>query len=253
MSIKNFYNEEIEITEDALFSIPKTGQILYLHIKYYSKSKFFGRQESSTYYIIGKDGFGIYEKKGDNNSLNDNLQIITEIRYDECEFIFVDIVDIITNGFYTESTFLFDIITKEGFDSRFELSGDFNKKREIKKLPIEYLFGKKIEKHLTEYLMKGLIYSLDKGGHYDFRMLDYTIRLSKNSISFVKKKKENIYKFDEIKSVYSKGTKLYIEDKDFQKKIFKTIGKRDKININLLVNKRLFLLAFSKYSGYNIY
>ncbi len=251
MKIKNFYDEEIEVADSILQSTQRIGQSLYIHAKHYPKNKLFLKKNSSVYHVIGEEGFAIYDITEEESS-DHNLQIKTEIRYDECDFIDVHLLDVKTNGIYTESTFTFCVVTKDGYDSRFELSDDYNKKAEIKKLPIEFLFGKKIEEHLTNHLMKNLIRTIDSGGHYDFRMLGYVIRLSNDRVSFVKKKSENIYKFDQIKSVYSRGTKLFIEDKDFQKKLFKTIGQRDKIDINLLVNRRLFLQAFSKYSGYNI-
>lgn len=251
MKIKNFYDEEIEVADSILHSTPGIGQCLYIHAKNYPKNKLFLKKNSSVYHVIGEKGFAVYDITEEESGVQ-NLQIKTEIRYDECDFIDVHLLDIKSNGIYTESTFTFCVVTKDGYDSRFEISDDYNKKAEIKKLPIEYLFGKKIEEHLTVYFMRGLINTIDAGGYYDFRMLGYVIRLSKDRISFVKNKSENIYKFDQIKSVYSKGTKLFIEDKDFQKKIFKITGQRDKIDINLIVNRRLFLQAFSKYSGYNI-
>jgi curved DNA-binding protein CbpA len=121
---------------------------------------------------------------------------------------------------------------------------------------IEYWTNKWAERYWTVYLLDNMEKELDKFGYIEFRIIDGTgyrpfIKLGIGSITFLDKKMDVTYNFNEIKRVYTKGTKLFIENKNYEKKfLFFETGNKNGIELMQLSNRQYFFKAMEILLGY---
>ena len=121
----------------------------------------------------------------------------------------------------------------------------------------EYWTNKWAERYWTIYLLDNMELQLEKNGFIEFRIVDghgyrLYIKLGIGYITFLDKKGEVTYNFNEIKKVYTKGTNLFIEHRNYEKKfIFFESGNKNGIDLMQLSNRQFFFRAMELLLGYN--
>ena len=124
----------------------------------------------------------------------------------------------------------------------------------------EYTLNRDAEKYWTVYLLDNMEKTLNEKGYLEFNIYSFEnnsfnpyIRVGIGFITFLKGKESFTYNFNEIKRMYSKGADLFIEHKNFDKKLFLfKSGNQDSIPLRMLCNRRYFYKAMALLLGYTL-
>ncbi|MDJ1485894.1 J domain-containing protein [Cytophagaceae bacterium YF14B1] len=120
------------------------------------------------------------------------------------------------------------------------------------------------QNYWTIYLLDNLEARLKEKGFIEFNVFEYSkssgkykripyIRLGEGFITFLSEKGEITYTKPEIKKVYTRGSELFIEHVNFQKKFFFfESGNKNGIPLLNLSNRGFFLKAFEILLGYQL-
>jgi hypothetical protein len=116
------------------------------------------------------------------------------------------------------------------------------------------------ERYWTIYLMDKMEAELEKNGFLKFNLvytkdekyyLAHYIELGIGYIKFITNKGEVKYNFNEIKKVYTKGSNLFIEHSNYEKKFyFFESGNKNGIPLTNLTNRQFFFRAMELLLGY---
>ncbi len=221
-------------------------------------SGFFGKMFTRYKYTcsyMGVNGFAQYTCRKNRSNITDGYEInfknVTDLIY---------ITQVRNQNFsYFNTAYLFEWTNKEALVKKFsgvhyDKSG--NPKRNE---AIEFWTNKFAERYWTLYLLdnmekelgtKGYIqFRLAKGDN-DFSMIPY-INLGVGFIEFLSDKGNTKYNFNEIKKVYIKGTNLFIEHKNYEKKfLLFSSGNKNGVPLLNLSNREFFFKALELLLGY---
>lgn len=116
------------------------------------------------------------------------------------------------------------------------------------------------EKYWTVYLLDRMENVLETKGHLEFNLYTYVngnyvrtpyIQLGIGYIKFITSKGDISYNFNDIKKVYTKGTSLFIEHINYEKKFyFFESGNKNGIPLMNLSNRQFFFRAMELLLGY---
>lgn len=138
-----------------------------------------------------------------------------------------------------------------------------NKNNEPDKYPFEYYFMALAVDQWTKRLVSQMPKKLQEEGFLEFDLIAYQdskwinvkhIRMGIGYIEFIFSTKTVRYNHDEIKKMYFQNGSLFMEHKNYEKKLFGFIEKGDKNGIPLtnLSNQAYFFHAFEKLMGYSL-
>lgn len=125
---------------------------------------------------------------------------------------------------------------------------------------IDYWLNKEAEKYWTVYLLDTLETKLQRDGYVEFNLYHFEnhtftpfIRIGIGFITFLSNNENFTYKFNDIKRIYSKNSELFIEHKNFEKKLyFFKSGNQNSIPLRNLCNRQFFFKAIELLLGYSI-
>ncbi|MBI6119616.1 J domain-containing protein [Salegentibacter maritimus] len=124
----------------------------------------------------------------------------------------------------------------------------------------EFWVNEIAERYWTVYLLDNMEKDLESKGYIEFNLIGYSngsyesvpyIRLGIGYIEFINSKENFKYNFNDIKSVHTKGSNLFIEHKNYQKKFyFFKSGNKNGIPLRNLSNYQYFFRSFELLLGY---
>ncbi|MCB0537301.1 MAG: J domain-containing protein [Bacteroidetes bacterium] len=208
-------------------------------------------------FFVGINGFAEY-RCVDNRS---NITIDTEVNFNEITDVYLYQVEKKVNFNYQGTDFLYVFLNTNDGKVSYVKEGSFDKKTKFEEQGVELNFCRKVEQYWTIYLLDKMEKDLEHKGHILFNLYShesnsYTpyIKLGIGQITFIKGENEEFtYKFNDIKRMYSKGSDLFIEHKNFQKTFFFfKSGNEDKIPMLNLCNRQFFYKAMEILLGYKI-
>lgn len=204
--------------------------------------------------FIGVNGFAEFKCEGSRDNIIDSFEIN-----------FNDITDLIRvtevrkrNFQYSNTGYCFSWLKNNKFIkeiANFHLSEDGNPERN----ETDYWLNDFAEKYWTVYLLDNMEKDLETKGYIEFSIYNKEsnyvktpyIHLGIGYIKFITNKGDVTYNFNEIKRVYSKGTNLFIEHTNYEKKLFFfESGNKNGIPLLNLSNKQFFFRAMHLLLGY---
>jgi curved DNA-binding protein CbpA len=202
--------------------------------------------------FMGVNGFAIYKISGNRK----NISLAIEIN-------FKNITDLLSVSVQKSLNFNYQN-TNYGFEWSFnnkivkDFTGLYYEKNDNpgREQAFEYWTNKWAERYWTLYLLDNMESELDQKGYIEFRIIEGKgykpyIKLGLGYITFLDKKGEVTYNFNEIKKVYTKGTNLFIEHSNYEKKyIFFESGNKNGIPLMHLSNRQFFFRAMELLLGY---
>lgn len=200
--------------------------------------------------FVGTKGFAKFEMK----ESKENIVKEFEINFKNITDLYVIFTDVKENFEYVKTKYEYIFFNEK--EKVFSANGEYNKK-EKQDNNIELNFLKLIEKSYTIFLLDNIEKELAEKGHILFKLNNYSlkdyIKMGIGEITFVKDQQEFTYKYDDIKSVYTRSNYLYIEHSNFERKLyFFKSGNADKIPLLDLCNREFFFKAFEILLGYNL-
>nr|MBI1230304.1 DnaJ domain-containing protein [Cytophagales bacterium] len=204
--------------------------------------------------FMGVNGFALYKISGNRKTVTESIEIN-----------FNEVTDLLSvsqrrsyNHNYQDTAYGFEWSYKNKIIKDF--NGTYYDKNDNpnRKEAHEYWANKWAERYWTIYLLDKMESELDQNGYIEFRIIEGQgykpyIKLGIGKITFLTKKGEVIYNFNEIKNLYTKGTSLYIEHINYEKKfLFFESGDKNGIDLMHLSNRQFFLRALELLLGYKI-
>lgn len=208
-------------------------------------------------FFVGVNGFAEYKCVDNRN----NITVDTEVNFNDITDVYLYQVEKKVNFNYQGTDFLYVFLNTNNGKIAYVKEGTFDKKTKIEDQGIELNFCRRVEQYWTIYLLDKMEKDIEQKGHIPFNLYShesnsYTpyIKLGIGQITFIKKENEEFtYKFNDIKRMYSKGSDLFIEHKNFQKTFFFfKSGNEDKIPMLNLCNRQYFYKAMEILLGYKI-
>ncbi len=250
-----------ELTDDTdFFTLPlKIGKLIsgYTTLKKSMNPPkgFFGSLFKSFKHnasFIGVNGFAFFKISG-------NRDILTE----DVEINFNQITDLLSVSRRRNFNFNYQD-TQYGFEWSYngriikDFSGTYYDKNDNpnRDVAIEYWTNRWAEKYWTIYLLDNMEKELEEKGYIEFRIIDDEkykpyIKLGVGFITFLDKKGDVTYNFNEIKRLYTKGTNLFIEHSNYEKKfLFFESGNKNGVELMRLSNRQFFFKALELLIGY---
>jgi curved DNA-binding protein CbpA len=208
-------------------------------------------------YFVGINGFANYKCENNKN----NIILNKEVNFKEITDVYFYQVEKKVNFDYSGTHFLYVFLNTNNGNKAYIEDGKYDKKTKFDEQGIELNFCRKVEQYWTIYLLDKMESDLEQKGHILFNLYshesnEYTryIKLGIGQVTFIKEENEEFtYKFNDIKRIYSKGSHLFIEHKNFQKTFFFfKSGNEDKIPMLNLCNRNFFYKAMEILLGYKI-
>jgi curved DNA-binding protein CbpA len=216
-----------------------------------------GNKFKHTNLYVGVNGFAEFVCEDS----RDNIVTATEVNFNEVTDVYLYQVDYSRNYVYQHTKYIYVWLDRPTGKVRYAKEGEYNKKTEIKQQPFLLNFYRTTEKYWTVYLLDRLEETLQKQGYVLFCLYSHEknlyqeyIKLGIGKITFIKGKGEEFtYKFNEIKKMYTKGSELRIQHKNFERTLyFFKSGNEDVIPLTNLCNRQFFLRAIEILLGYSI-
>ena len=204
---------------------------------------------------IGVNGFADFKCEG----TRDNVVSSSEVNFKDV----TDLLRVTTinkkNYNYSNTTFGFVWLNNNKIVK--ETHGTHYSKENT---PEEFYFGFWLndfaERYWTVYLLDNMEKDLESKGYIEFSTYGYAddhyikipnIHLGIGYIKFLSSKGDTTYNFNEIKKVYRKGTNLFIEHTNYEKKfLFFESGNKNGIPLMSLSNRQFFFRAMELLLGY---
>jgi|JI10StandDraft_1071094.scaffolds.fasta_scaffold120664_2 hypothetical protein len=209
-------------------------------------------------FFLGINGFSLHIASGAELSVYGNL----EINFNDV----TDFVSSITinnlNFQYSNTQYIFIWLNKSSAEPLYKIMNQHTSKENNpdKQLYFDYWMNIEAEKLWTIYLLDNMETKLEKDGFIEFNLYSFEkgilipyIRIGIGFITFLTFSPEITYHFNEIKRVYTKGTDLYFEHKNYERKfIFFESGDKNYIPLVNLTNRSYFYKAMEILLGYQI-
>lgn len=223
-------------------------------------SQIFGtKKRVSTNYLLAVNGFSHAEK-------TEKAGLVTvegkTVRFDEVHSIFIKKVEHKVSYQYHGTEFLFHVYGKQGKGEDFKLVPLWDRYYRYDKDIGGDVFAlienicKRIDDFWLQYQLDVMELELIRTGYLSFIEFDEeldvireSVRLSEGVIDFVGRKR---FVLSEIGRVYTKGSHLWIEGKDFRRGWFGHEGSRAGLNLSNLCNRRYFEVALELLTGYSL-
>ena len=205
--------------------------------------------------FIGVNGFAQFKCEGS----RDNIIDAFEINFNDITDL-LRITEVTKRNFqYSNTTYYFSWLknnktVKEINDWHTSEGG--NPERE----ETNYWLNDFAEKYWTLYLLDNMEKELETNGYIEFNVYNFKesmyvktpyVQLGIGYIKFMTNKGDVTYNFNEIKNVYSKGSNLFIEHTNYEKKLFFfESGNKNGIPLLNLSNKQYFFRAMDLLLGY---
>lgn len=136
----------------------------------------------------------------------------------------------------------------------------YSKEGNPEKSHTNYWLNDFAERYWTVYLLDNMEKELESKGYLEFSLYGFQneqyvkvpyIQLGIGYIKFITAKGDTTYNFNEIKRVYTKGTNLFIEHSNYEKKFFFfESGNKNGIPLMNLSNRQFFFRAMELLLGY---
>lgn len=205
--------------------------------------------------FIGVNGFAEYKCEGSRENVVSSFEIN-----------FSDITDLIKAGEvrkrnfqYVNTAFSFVWLNKDKVVKEVNDIHD-SKEDNPAKSHTNFWLNTWAERYWTVYLLDRMEGELDKKGYLQFNLYGFKdekyiqlpyIQLGIGYIKFTTAKGDVTYNFNEIKRVYTKGTNLFIEHANYEKKFFFfESGNKNGIPLMNLSNRQFFFRAMELLLGY---
>lgn len=203
-------------------------------------------------YFLGSKGFAKFES----NNSKENITEEIEVNFKNITDLFILFTEVKKNFEYNKTTFkyIFFCNGKKVHTKEY----DFNKEEVPESNHLELSFYKRVDYLWSNYLLDTIEEKLQKDGYIKFNLYRYGrlneyIRIGINEITFIKDSANLTYKYNDIKSVYSKGNLLHIEHNNYiRKSFFKKSGNCDIIPLLDLCNRSFFYKCFEIFLGYKL-
>jgi curved DNA-binding protein CbpA len=209
-------------------------------------------------YFIGVNGFALFRCEG----TKENVTSREEVNFN-------NVTDLVTrqvvnkrNFSYVDTNYQFLWLNTGNKKMVFESVGSYtDEKGEPNKYTYpEYWLNKEAEKYWTVYLLDNMENKLQQNGYLEFNIYVWGkatyipyIRLGNGYITFLQGNESVTYKFNEIKRMYTKGTELFIEHKNYEKILFFfKSGNKNSIPLDAICNRLFFMKATELLLGYSI-
>ncbi len=233
----------------AIWSIVPIGIAIWLAI--------LGSEFKHTNTFIGVNGFTEFKCEGTRENIISSFEVN-----------FKDITDLLRvtevrkrNYTYANTAFSFiwlnnDKIVREVNDTHTSEKGT------PEKTHTNFWLNDFAERYWTVYLLDNMENEIESKGYLEFNLYSFHkeqfvkvpyIHLGIGYIKFITAKGDTIYNFNEIKRVYSKGTNLFIEHSNYEKKFFFfESGNKNGIPLMSLSNRQFFFKAMELLLGYKL-
>lgn len=215
----------------------------------------FSNSFSGTCFYIGVNGLAYFKCKGDRKNITESYEINFN---DVTDFLSIR-VEKNTNFNYTGTDYSFVWLNNNRIIKEINGSHD-SKEGKPSILYFDFWLHEKAEKYWTIYLLDNMEKDLDSKGYLEFNIYDFKndtfikipyIHLGIGFIKFITSKGEVKYNFNEIKRVYTKGSNLFIEHSNYEKKFFFfESGNKNGIPLSNLSNRQFFFRAMELLIGY---
>ena len=201
--------------------------------------------------FIGVNGFASYTCENERNNI-----------VDQFELNFNDVTELISaftrnykNGDYTSTEYVFrwskkGNIVKEYCDKHFS-----KENTPPAHVFTDFWLNTWAERYWTIYLLDNMETELSKNGYIEFTLMGVQpyIRLGVGYIEFIKEKENFRYNFNDIKKIYTKGSNLFIEHKNYEKKFyFFESGDKHGIPLMYLSNRQYFYRLMELFIGHSL-
>lgn len=205
--------------------------------------------------FIGVNGFAEFKCEDTQNNITSSFEIN-----------FKDITDLLRmtqvrnhNFSYANTAFSFVWLNRENIVREVN-DLHYSKEGNPEKNHTTYWLNDFAERYWTVYLLDNMEKDLETKGYIEFNLYvsknDKLIRtpyiqLGIGYIKFLSAKGDTIYNFNEIKKVYTKGSNLFIEHNNYEKKFFFfESGNKNGIPLMNLSNRQFFFRAMNLLLGY---
>ncbi len=212
---------------------------------------------SHTCNFIGINGFAKYSCKEDRGNIIEKIEVN-----------FNEVTDFITaqeafsrNFVYQHTSCLFVWLNRESVVNRTEVTHSSKEGNPPRDKDLYWLHTW-AERYWTIYLLDNMEKELEKRGYLIFNLCNIPdppfklipfIHLGIGFIKFLTDKGDVTYNFNEIKKVYTKGTNLFIEHINYEKKFFIfESGNKNGIPLLNLSNRQFFFKAMELLIGYKL-
>lgn len=209
-------------------------------------------------YFIGVNGFALFRCEGNRETVTSK----EEVNFNDITDVIVRLQTRKQNFQYIDTNYQFLWLNTKTKKMIFESVGTYvdNNENPNKYAYPEYWLNKEAEKYWTVYLLDKMEKKLQDKGHLDFNVYlwgknTYSpyIQLGIGFITFLDGKENVTYKFNDIKRMYTKGTDLFIEHKNYEKVLFfLKSGNKNSIPLDSLCNRQFFIRATEILLGYSI-
>lgn len=244
-----------DATSIALTIVGVIFGLMFLLVLYNSRNEI---NFIHTNIYLGINGFAIFKCEGNTSNINYKKEVN-----------FNEITDLVTrfevrkrNFQYVNTAYQFLWLNTRNKNIVFEGNGTYSDKDDSPNMitHIDYWLNKEAEKYWTVYLLDTLESKLQRDGYVEFNLYYFDrnvfkpyIRIGIGFITFLDGNETFTYKFNEIKRIYSNNAELFIEHKNFEKKIFFfKSGNQNSIPLRNLSNRSFFYKAVEILVGYSI-
>jgi hypothetical protein len=209
---------------------------------------------------VGINGFADFEAKDS----KDNILVKDIIKFSDITDCVYRLQNTSVNFQYNGTDYQYIWINNNTSDIVYTHDGAFIDKKGDPELSTShrYWLNRTAEKYWTIYLLDSMEETLERDGFLSFNVYSYEhntlhkfIEIGIGYIKFLYPGETDsvIYKFDDINRMYFKGTNLFIEHRNYTKKLFrKESGDKDGIPLLNLCNRSFFLHAAELLLGYNL-
>lgn len=205
--------------------------------------------------FIGVNGFAQFKCEENRKNITESF----EVNFNNVtDFIKATVINK-RNFNYTGTDFTFAWLKDNKLVKEVNGSHD-SKEGKPEKHHSEFWLHEIAERYWTIYLLDNMEKELEAKGHLTFNLYSYEndryqkipyIHLGIGYIKFITSKEEVTYNFNEIKKVYTKGSNLFIEHKNYEKKfLFWESGNKNGIPLTNLSNRQFFFKAMELLIGY---
>lgn len=205
--------------------------------------------------FIGVNGFAQFKCEENRKNITQSF----EVNFNNVtDFIKISVINK-RNFNYTGTDFTFAWLKDDKLIKEVNGSHD-SKEGRPEKHHSEFWLNEIAERYWTIYLLDNMEKELESKGYLTFNLYGYEndrykkipyIQLGIGYIKFMTAKGDTIYNFNEIKRVYTKGTNLFIEHSNYEKKFFFfESGNKNGIPLMNLSNRQFFFRAMELLLGY---
>lgn len=214
--------------------------------------RFSKNQFQHTWNFIGVNGFAEFECEGERSNITKSV----EVNFNQVTDLFNRFEVRKYNLQYQNTAYQYVWLNYQTDNVVYEANSlHYDKENNPpKQEAMNYWLNREAEKYWTVYLLDTMEGKLVEKGYLEFNVFGKPgpfIKIGVGYIAFIKGSEEFTYRFNDIRKIYTKGSDLYIEHKNFEKVLFFfRSGNSDKIPLTNLCNRQFFFKAMEIFLGY---